>query len=107
MARPLTHLTHGISTRRPFHPGKTCSFASKRLVRKISHMGVKPGAPRGSRMSQCDSVRRVRQSAKKRREAVTENSTYRPVQILEAGSVFPSELLADQLHRTFLHFAPK
>src|SRR6267378_6690946 len=25
MARPLTHLTHGISTRRPFHPAKTCS----------------------------------------------------------------------------------
>src|SRR5258707_8839609 len=24
MARPLTHLTHGISTRRPFHPAKTC-----------------------------------------------------------------------------------
>src|SRR5258705_10856660 len=23
MARPLTHLTHGICTRRPFHPGKT------------------------------------------------------------------------------------
>jgi hypothetical protein len=25
MARPLTHLTHGISTRRPFHPAKTVS----------------------------------------------------------------------------------
>src|SRR5258707_363790 len=23
MAHPLTHLTHGISTRRPFHPAKT------------------------------------------------------------------------------------
>ena len=25
MARPLTHLTHGIPTRRPFHPAKTAS----------------------------------------------------------------------------------
>jgi multidrug efflux pump len=25
MARPLTHLTHGICTRRPFHPAKTAS----------------------------------------------------------------------------------
>jgi hypothetical protein len=23
MAHPLTHLTHGIPTRRPFHPAKT------------------------------------------------------------------------------------
>ena len=25
MAHPLTHLTHGIPTRRPFHPAKTAS----------------------------------------------------------------------------------
>jgi hypothetical protein len=28
MAHPLTHLTHGIPTRRPFHPAKTASAAS-------------------------------------------------------------------------------
>jgi hypothetical protein len=26
MAHPLTHLTHGIPTRRPFHPAKTASI---------------------------------------------------------------------------------
>jgi hypothetical protein len=29
MAHPLTHLTHGISTRRPFHPAKTASVPQK------------------------------------------------------------------------------
>ena len=29
MAHPLTHLTHGISTRRPFHPAKTACWHKK------------------------------------------------------------------------------
>ena len=37
MAHPLTHLTHGIPTRRPFHPAKTASdcqrFASGNVTK--------------------------------------------------------------------------
>jgi hypothetical protein len=29
MAHPLTHLTHGIPTRRPFHPAKTAKSVLK------------------------------------------------------------------------------
>ena len=32
MARPLTHLTHGISTRRPFHPAKTANREQDRAL---------------------------------------------------------------------------
>src|SRR5712671_5512421 len=41
MAHPLTHLTHGISTRRPFHPGKTCSlnFAGKTDIERTPPQG--------------------------------------------------------------------
>ena len=31
MAHPLTHLTHGIPTRRPFHPAKTASAEGRAL----------------------------------------------------------------------------
>jgi hypothetical protein len=31
MAHPLTHLTHGIPTRRPFHPAKTASAIASSL----------------------------------------------------------------------------
>jgi hypothetical protein len=32
MAHPLTHLTHGIPTRRPFHPAKTASASGKLVM---------------------------------------------------------------------------
>ena len=32
MAHPLTHLTHGIPTRRPFHPAKTASAPSPNTI---------------------------------------------------------------------------
>ena len=31
MAHPLTHLTHGIPTRRPFHPAKTAASVREKL----------------------------------------------------------------------------
>jgi hypothetical protein len=44
MAHPLTHLTHGIPTRRPFHPAKTAngwqtmSLDARNAAFKMSHM---------------------------------------------------------------------
>src|SRR5882762_10064792 len=35
MAHPLTHLTHGIPTRRPFHPAKTASAGLETRLRAI------------------------------------------------------------------------
>jgi hypothetical protein len=46
MAHPLTHLTHGIPTRRPFHPAKT---ASAGLVEQIA--GVSDYQARGRGLS--------------------------------------------------------
>jgi hypothetical protein len=46
MAHPLTHLTHGIPTRRPFHPAKTASAISGVIEQipgpsyDIPHLGV-------------------------------------------------------------------
>ena len=38
MAHPLTHLTHGISTRRPFHPAKTGVIKHAEVMKKNPDM---------------------------------------------------------------------
>src|SRR3981189_2577475 len=56
MAHPLTHLTHGIPTRRPFHPAKTASEKTPR------------GRPAALHVTD-DTARHLRYTSRAKREA--------------------------------------